>query len=48
MKEQEDRHAQLKQEREALKAALEAKEKEITEAESLITSSTGALNTKEP
>ena len=44
--EQEDRLAQLKQEHEALKAALEAKAKEIAEAESLISSFTGALSTQ--
>ena len=43
MKEQEDRPAKLQQERDALKAALEAKEKEISEAENLIASSSGAL-----
>ena len=46
MKEQEDRLSQLKQEHEALKVALEAKAKEITEAESSISLFSGALNTQ--
>ena len=45
IKEQEDRLVQLKQEHEDLKRALVAKEKEIAEAESLISSSSQTLAT---
>ena len=46
LKEQEDLLVRLKQEHEALKAALLAKEKEITEAESLISATSQALTTQ--
>ena len=46
IKEQEDRLVQLKQEHEDLKRALAAKEKEIAEAESLISSSSQTLATQ--